>query len=303
MSLEIPEPLKSNVPQTFWGKVLGATPVVMTVVATLLAGLSSTEMTKAQYERSLAAQQQSKAGDQWNFFQAKRLRGAMQQTTLDILQATTSVRPLDLEALQKVAGLDAPLPESTIAAMREGQLPSIAAPVALDASVKVALEAVEEAKPDAEIAAILAKLDGKTLQEAIGSARERARALDAATGPINRDIDRIEKTLRAGDTGSDVARGFSAARLRYTAARYDAEARLNMAVAVLYELQVRKSNITAERFHNRSYQFFYGMLAAQAAVIVSTFAIAARQRNLLWAFAAAAGIAAILFALYVYLYV
>ena len=45
------------------------------------------------------------------------------------------------------------------------------------------------------------------------------------------------------------------------------------------------------------------MLAAQAAVIIATFAIAARQRNFLWSIAAAAGTAAIGFAAYVYLYV
>ena len=48
-------------PQTTWGRILLATPVVMTVVATLLAGLASSEMTRAQYNRSLAAQQQAKA--------------------------------------------------------------------------------------------------------------------------------------------------------------------------------------------------------------------------------------------------
>jgi hypothetical protein len=45
------------------------------------------------------------------------------------------------------------------------------------------------------------------------------------------------------------------------------------------------------------------MLAAQLAVIVSTFAIAARQRNFLWSLAAAAGAAAVAFSVYVYLYV
>ena len=33
---------------------------------TLLAGLASSEMTRAQYDRSFAAELQSKAGDQWN---------------------------------------------------------------------------------------------------------------------------------------------------------------------------------------------------------------------------------------------
>jgi len=67
------------------------------------------------------------------------------------------------------------------------------------------------------------------------------------------------------------------------------------------ELQVRKSNITAERHHNRSQRFFFGMLGAQMAVIISTFAIAARQKNFLWSVAAAAGLAAVSFSVYVYL--
>ena len=40
------------------------------------------------------------------------------------------------------------------------------------------------------------------------------------------------------------------------------------------------------------------MLAAQTAVIVATFAIAARQRNFLWSVAAAAGLGAVSFAAY-----
>ena len=107
----------------------------------------------------------------------------------------------------------------------------------------------------------------------------------------------------AGSGGTDAARDFTAARLRYTAARYDAEARLNQTVANILELQVRKGNASAERHHRRSGKFFYGMLGAQLAVIVSTFSIAARQRNFLWSIAAAAGLAAVSFALYVYLYI
>jgi hypothetical protein len=68
-------------------------------------------------------------------------------------------------------------------------------------------------------------------------------------------------------------------------------------------LQVRQNNYTAEKHHRRSAKFFYGMLASQMAVIISTFAIAARKRNFLWSVAAAAGAAAVSFSVYVYLYV
>src|SRR3974377_612027 len=97
--IEIPEELKAAVPPSKFGKILSATPVVMAVIATMLAGLASSEMTRAQYDRSLAAQQQSKAGDQWELFQAKRLRGAMQRNTLDLLQATAEVHPLSAASL------------------------------------------------------------------------------------------------------------------------------------------------------------------------------------------------------------
>jgi hypothetical protein len=93
------------------------------------------------------------------------------------------------------------------------------------------------------------------------------------------------------------------ARLRYSSQRYEAEARLNQAVANLLELQVRKSNILAERHRVRSQQFFFGMLGAQTGVIIATFAMAARKRNLLWSLAAGAGLLALAFAIYVYLYV
>jgi hypothetical protein len=45
------------------------------------------------------------------------------------------------------------------------------------------------------------------------------------------------------------------------------------------------------------------MLAAQLAVIIATFAIAARQRNFLWSVAAAACVAAVSFSIHVFLYV
>lgn len=98
--ITIPEELKAELPHSMFGKILSATPVIMAVVATMLAGLASSEMTRAQYDRSLGAQQQSKAGDQWSFFQAKRLRGAIQRNTADLLRTVTDVHAFDPAALE-----------------------------------------------------------------------------------------------------------------------------------------------------------------------------------------------------------
>jgi hypothetical protein len=297
MSTKIPDELKADMPQTTWGRTLLATPVVMTVVATLLAGLASSEMTRAQYNRSLAAQQQSKAGDQWSFFQAKRLRGTMQLSTLDILKGTVPVRPLDEAGLKRFGELDA----AVSAALLKGELPPAPNPAASDAPLKSALEAIERMKPEHEIRSLLESVNAATVEAAIQAARDRAAALDALTAPISRGVDRLEKAVAVSGP-ADVVRDVTAARLRYTAARYEIEARLNQAIANLYELQVRMSNTAAERHHRRSERFFLGMLAAQAAVVTATFALATRRRNILWGLAAGVGAVAVAFAVYVYLW-
>ncbi len=342
MKVTVPQELKADVPQTTFGKILSATPVVMAVVATMLAGLASSEMTKAQYDRSLGAQQQSKAGDQWSFFQAKRLRGAVQQNSVDLLENLTELRPLDPAVVRSAADqwpsqvnaaeaeklktslaavVDSAAGQQALTLLREGRVPSLPAGPEVDARVKAALDGLENLKPDAEMAALLAPVDNKLIQESLAAARDRAQAFDLATKPVNQAIDQIDHLLArrtellqpkpgaapadasASAAAPSLSRNFTAARLRYAAQRYEVEARLNQVIANLYELEVRKSNISAERHHARSQRFFFGMLGAQLGVIISTFALAARKRSLLWSLAAGAGIIAVAFALYVYLYV
>ncbi len=261
---------QADLPPTRLGKALTAMPVVMTVIATLLAGLASSEMTKAQYDRAFGAQLQSKAGDQWAFFQAKRLRGEMQRNTLELLSATASATTLGAVEGNALA----PAPEPAPAAA-----PDLAA----------ALHALEAEEPAEVLNPLLIKISTDQIEVALRLARDRAKAYDTVTAPLRAKIEHAE--------------GGSTRRLRFNASRYDYEAQLNAVIARLLELEVRRINLSAERHHLRSQRFFFGMLAAQAGVIVATFALAARQRNLLWIIAAGAGLIAVVFAIYVYLYV
>ena len=318
MKTTIPDALKADIPDNKLGKLFAATPVIMTVIATMLAGLASSEMTRAQYDRSLAAQQQSKAGDQWSFFQAKKLRSALQRNTLDMVESTTEVHPLDGVALTALltetpakAVLESAAGRQALGALQTGELPKLGASPAIDSKVKTALDALHASRPDSDVLALLVPVQEKTLALSLQQAQDYALSFDAATAPFNQTIDVLEKQLARTKSLQPVpdasvtalSRDFTAARLRYNSLRYDTEARLNQAVANIYELQVRKSNVSAERHHNRSQRFFFGMLAAQMGVIIATFAMAAKQRNLLWSLAAGAGVIAIAFAIYVYLYV
>jgi hypothetical protein len=179
------------------------------------------------------------------------------------------------------------------------KIPATAVP-SLDTTIQTAIDAVEQQKPEIEVAAIVKHVDDNGLAAALETARDQSRGFEIALGPANQALEQLEKSMPAGDKSA--ARGLAVARMRFAALRYDAEAGLNRNIANLLELQVRKANFSAERHQDRSREFFYGMLAAQAAVIVATFALAARQRNALWTLAAVAGIAAVGFASYVYLW-
>jgi hypothetical protein len=302
---QLSEKLKAQVPPTLWERILSATPVVMTVIATLLAGLASSEMTKAQYDRALAAQQQSKAGDQWSFFQAKRLRSAIQSGTLDAVQINGDNRPLDEAGLRAfAAGLPhAAAVQSALDYLLAARLPDFAAAPKPDARVQAALDSIEQSRPDAELTALLNAVPAPLVAATLRAAQDHAHAFDALMKPVVTAGDELGDALEApGNPRRPLNRDFAVLRLRYSALRYDTEARLNQAIASLYEVQVRQSNLSAERHHRRSGRFFFGMLGAQAAVIIATFAMAARQKNLLWSIAAAAGLGALGFAAYVFLF-
>lgn len=278
MKTVIPEELKREVPANRWGKIMVVTPVVMTVIATLLAGLASSEMTRAQYDRSYGAQLQSKAGDQWGYFQAKKLRAAMQRTSLELLGAIAEVSVIRNPTIDR-------LPEP--------------APFHASQEIEAAMRAVEQGQPESEVTPWVMQVPDAALVEALRLARSNAVAYEVAFTPAMELMAEWEKAGVKGDQA--VARQLAATRFRVNGTRYEGEARLNQVTAGLIELQVRKANLSADRHRRRSMRFFIGMLAAQAAVIIATLAIAASKRNLLWSVAASAGVTAVAFAIYVYL--
>jgi len=398
--------------RTAWDSVLTATPVMLTVLATVLAGLSNSEMTLAQYHRALAAQFQSKAGDQWNFFQAKRIRGTSLEMTIGLLNTASTpgemkpsllqisadrmvqeLRRAQKEASRLQAALDnktvtlgpagpefrqaaAAVLQATHDSIRKAEMSrdrikrALALPdeqraftylataevppantnVIQDPTITQALQAVRSRIPDKEIAPLVRQVPEEVLRQAIETAEANVQAVEQADKPVSDSLNRFEALVReqaestralvravrnldglaadlpAGDSaglteirsaaaalarcsaniktlGDETRNDFKAAQYSYTGRRYEREARYNEEAADLYEIQVRKSSTASERNRGRSKQFFYGMLAAQAGVTIASFSLAVKFKSLLWSLASLAGLGAILFALYVYLYV
>src|SRR5205807_4733325 len=86
---------------------------------------------------------------------------------------------------------------------------------------------------------------------------------------------------------------WGAALDEFTAWRYAREAGDNRRQAAVLEVQVRQSSYHSDRHHDRSQNFFIGMLAAQAGVVISSMAVAARRKSSLWLLASVAGVLAL----------
>ena len=127
---------------------------------------------------------------------------------------------------------------------------------------------------------------------------------DSKLADVRKAADNLQTSVgRIGTEIGSVSSRFKAARCDFEVRRYDREARFNQEVAALYELQVRKSGLSSDVHRERSMFFLYGMLAAQAGVTIATFALAVRQKSVLWALATAAGVTAITIAIFAYQFV
>jgi hypothetical protein len=373
-------PTSGSEPRPPFERLITITPVLLTLIATVLAGLSSSEMIQAQYHRSLAAQEQSKAGDQWAFFQSKRIRGTIVEQTADRTAVPIPVEISRLESLaQDMNGAlaaasarmeaKAGIADSDIWKTLHAKITaaSEARPAARAVLGKPEVQAamaylgndrlpvIESGAPPAEAVQAALKADTRKAETDLAGPRsdELQAAIDAAVGNERRfsdaakqvdqhltEVDRafapfqlasrqlhqaleharlaeehLPKSAAAPSAMADLDRldrrlqldlselqDYRAARADYTVRRNAREAELNQRLAQLYELQVAKSSLDSEHHRRRSKNFFYGMLAAQAGVALASFSLAARKKEGLWALAGVAGLAAVGFSFYVYMY-
>ena len=222
------EPATPPVPKPagVWGMILTATPVALTALATAFAGLSSSEMTQAMYHRSLAAQHQSRAGDQWAFFQAKRIRGSGIESSLEVLQGLGHPAPFDMrtvpadvehiyaliEQAGKPAGgskVEAELNQKPVERGRllltsvkptNLELPQVEPRPLADPAARQAYEevvrAIQKRQPESETTALVAKLSPETIDEAIRLAEDDADRFDQACKPVNETVQTVRGVLQ-----------------------------------------------------------------------------------------------------------
>src|SRR5262249_28655079 len=137
----------------------------------------------------------------------------------------------------------------------------------------------------------------RSVQAAAKEVQLAALDLSSSEAKVN-DVRKAADTLQASadrlvNESNNVLKSFNEAQADYEARRSHRAARLSQEIAGLYELQVNKASLTSDIHRQRSYTYFYAMLAAQAGVTIATFSLAVRQKSVLWALATAAGATAI----------
>jgi hypothetical protein len=371
-------------------------------------------MTRAQLTRSLAAQAQSRAGDQWAFFQAKRIRGTAMEMTVDLLHSLSTPSKIDIQGLKDASArlaeelqrlhrdagslkealtkantngralegsrlLEAATrlanatekPAKQAAMLRDQLAEALAATDVqrsfaylstddllssdhlpesrkqeIDERITNILTQLEERRPDSEITPKVRELSLEDIQSAIDVSEANRVAFDKVGKPVRDMLKGLDKLIEeqvllvrpvqrlvrevsvaladlpgkglgevrdAGNTvvqtaasiksaAEDLNGDFKAAKHDYNARRNQREADFNKEVAGLLDIEVRKYSIESDRLRERSKHFFYGMLGAQAAVTIASLSLAVRQRSAFWGLAAAAGLGALLFGGYVYMF-
>jgi hypothetical protein len=176
-------------------------------------------MTQAMYHRSLAAQHQSRAGDQWAFFQAKRIRGNGLEASGELLQVLGHPEPFDptqaefalvrmqqlLEEHKSGPGGADPTKSAadaikaararlsaTAAPTGQWALPTVAFTPLPDPAVRQAYEdvvqAIQKRQPESETTALVAKLSPEAIDEAIRLAEDDADRFDKACEPVGETV-------------------------------------------------------------------------------------------------------------------
>ena len=287
-------------------KIGAALPIGLTALATVFAGMSTSALQQAMFWRSAAAQDQSKATNQWTLAGFKRDRSLIVQTTAAQLRATagyeTPAFPVSVnsapEMQQALAWLDGKGP------------PKVELPKVEDHSLLDLMEAIRKREPEAELLKKAAKVPATAINDALDKAEKAAEEIDAAwegtikaAAKLVADEAKVKPDLAAAERAKKLAQATAAQATGFELEqrRYRAESTLNQGIGFLYEARVKVSTAESDRHREKSKLFFYAMLAAQIGAVVSSIAMARKTRSALWVFASVIGLVSLGFGAYVFL--
>ena len=281
-------------PSSLAEKIGAALPIALTAIATAFAGMSTSEMTRAMYWRSAAAQDQAKANDQWTLAGFKRDRSLIVQTTAVQLRAMAGYR---------AGSIPSQTPTPDLVGKVGKWLGGAGDPPVEDAKIAAVLNAVRDRKPEAVAVPLTRDLTPDAIQQAVSAAEADAHRVERAWAADTEAADkRVREAVAAAQSNGD-ARAVADANLAHAARfdadynRYRAESTMNYWVGFFYEVRVNKSASESDRHRTRSENFF----SAQVGATLASLGLARKRKSALWLVAGLSGLVAVGFGTWVYL--
>jgi hypothetical protein len=303
MSTDSSTEAKSEAPKGLLEKIGAALPVGLTALATVLAGLSTGALQQAMYWKSQAAQDQSRAADQWSFAGFKRDRALIMQTSAAQLRATAGYVSPNFPPLTSLPDeKKTKETEEALNWLQKRTVPASPLPEITDERIKAVLKAIEAREPEAELLKLAVKIDHESMNKALNDAERKSKEYDDAWTPILKAAANIAGSALNGDKLDPATRtARQAVGYDLEEQRYRTESKLNQSIALLYEVRVKISGAESDKHRRKSQLFFYAMLVAQIGATASALALARKLKSVLWVFASMIGLVSIGIGAYVYL--
>jgi hypothetical protein len=306
---------KPEEPKGLLDKVGAALPIGLTALATAFAGMSTSELQRAMYWKSQAAQDQSRSTNQWSYAGFKRDRALMMQTSAAQLRAAAGyaqptfsssvLPPIKIKTEEPNADQKRKeLEEAQAKAfewLQKKSVPPSPLPEITDEHINALQKAIDAREPEAELLKLASKIKQDSINKAIDDAEKRSEQYDKEWSPVIAAAGDIAGFNDGGKTDASIRTARQAAGYDLEERRYRAESRLNQGIGYLYEIRVKFSGAESDKHRHKSELFFYAMLAAQIGATVSALALARRTKSLLWLLAGLTGLVAIGIGAYVYL--
>jgi hypothetical protein len=287
---EQPEP-----PRSFLDKIGAALPIALTALATIFASMSNGALQEAMYWKSQAAQDQSRATNQWSLAGFKRDRALIMLATAAQLRAQCGYATADF-ALPSDAKDDT---RKALAWLTEkgdkGGPPRVNLPTIEDAHIKELRDAIEKRESERDQQAKAALVPLARINAVIDDAEKFSEQTDKEWKPVLEAAAALVAltTSAAGAEKKDAATATVALGFDLEERRYRAESRLNQGIGFLYEVRTKVSGAASDKHRRKSTFLSYAMLVAQIGAVASSLALARKQKSSLWLFAGVVGLVSV----------
>ena len=294
---------KSDEPKGLIEKAGAALPVALTALAAVFGSMSNGALQEAMYWKSQAAQDQSKAANQWSLAGFKVDRSLVMQTAAAQLLFSAAGKKAefapgggkeDEKAAAEWLSGKGPAGAYRRGADSKARDGRVGLPDIEYAPLGELLDMIRKRAPEEDVLKKAGRVDIAEVNKAINAAEAaNERITEGEWGPVVDAARKLAADARRKNADPATAAAVQAAQFEMEQRRYRSEATLNQEIGLLYEARVKVSGAESDKHRRKSERLSMAMLVAQIGAVASSLALARKQKSALWLFAGLIGLVSV----------